>query len=301
MLFTEIKTYPLQMNQNSTGLPLYDMEIFGVGVKHIWVDELEGILEKYPILEFPHKQNFFMIMFVENAEGDVLIDDFKIRIDQAKTIIFKPNTIVSININRRAKGKIVCFTEDFFSLRYNNNVLYQFSFLHRDAIPYVRISEKQKNIWNSLFNLVCNEFHSSKRDKEKVLRSYINIVLFELDRLYAPNEGLHVRTFKHEKIQQFENLVNEHFIQHKLPSAYAEMLYVSPNYLNKLCKEETGQTAGDLIRKRVIIEAQRMLHYSTSTINEISTELGFDSASYFVTFFKKNTGLTPECFRKEHH
>src|SRR5690554_7006598 len=83
-----------------------------------------------------------------------------------------------------------------------------------------------------------------------------------------------------------------------MPSAYADLLNISPNYLNKICKEETGRTAGDLIRKRITIEAQRLLHYTNYTVNEIADQLGFENSSYFVTFFKKHTRTTPDKFRK---
>ncbi|WP_394803591.1 helix-turn-helix domain-containing protein [Niabella hibiscisoli] len=33
-------------------------------------------------------------------------------------------------------------------------------------------------------------------------------------------------------------------------------------------------------------------------MGEIAGQLGFESLSYFVTFFKKNAGVTPETFRR---
>jgi AraC-like DNA-binding protein len=107
------------------------------------------------------------------------------------------------------------------------------------------------------------------------------------------------RNIKQDKIQLFEKLIEKHFVSKKLPSCYATMLNVSTNYLNKLCKEETGQTAGDLIRKQIIIEAQRLLHFTNYSINEIADKLGFENVSYFVTFFKKQIQKTPEQYRKE--
>jgi AraC-like DNA-binding protein len=83
-----------------------------------------------------------------------------------------------------------------------------------------------------------------------------------------------------------------------MPSFYAEKLHVTANYLNKICKTETDKTAGDIIRKRVTIEAQRLLHYTNLSVNEIANDLGFDNVSYFITFFKKQAQTTPEQFRK---
>lgn len=282
----------------TTDMTVCNIGLFGDGVKHFWLDELSGLLEKFPELEFPHKQDFYILLIVDEAEGEIVIDNHKIRLDRAKSIIIKPRCINSIDINRKAKGTIICFTEDFFSLRYNNNILYQFSFLKREAKPYIRLTNEQKSKWDILIKLLSEEYHLKKRETKKVLRSYLNIVLFELERLYNPVGFSKAKNLKQEKVNEFEQLIDQHFDTKKLPSAYAELLHLSPNYLNKICKEETGQTAGDLIRKRITIEAQRLLHYTNYNINEIADKLGFENTSYFVTFFKKQTETTPEQFRK---
>ncbi len=275
-----------------------DMALFGSELRHFYLRTLTGLLEQFPILEFPHKQSFYTLFIVEEAEGEVIIDNQKIRLDAPQVIIIKPRCINSININRKAKGKMICFTEDFFSLRYNNNTLHQFSFLQNDAKPYTRLNNEGKNRWRVLIQLLSEEYNSKKRETQNVLRSYLNIILFELERLYNPIGLIKSHNLKHEKIHEFERLIEEFFPIKKLPSEYAEMLNISPNYLNKICKEETGCTAGDLIRKRIIIEAQRLLHYTNYSIKEIADKLGFENTSYFVTFFKKQTEITPEQFRK---
>jgi AraC family transcriptional activator of pobA len=281
-----------------TEFEVCSMSLFGRNISHFFSDSLHAILEKFPVLEFPHKQNFYTILFIESADGELILDNNKIRLDKAKAVIIRPGCMVKIDINRQAKGQIVCFTEDFFSLRYNNNILYQFSFLKHEAKSYARLNAIQAEKWKLLSNLLSDEFKLQKRESYKVLRSYLNILLFELERLYNPQGHIKTINPKSEKIQQFEDLINKHFTIKKLPSAYAEMLNMTPNYLNKLCKKETGQTAGYLIRKRIIIEAQRLLHYTSFTVSEIADQLGFESISYFDTFFKKNTGFTPEQFRK---
>lgn len=282
----------------SSEFAVCDMGMFGEGMRHFWYGELTNLLEKFPFLEFPHKQDFYTLITVDTAEGEITIDNHKIRLDSPKAIIIRPHCINSIDINRKANGSIICFTEDFFSLRYNNNILYQFSFLKREALPYMRLSDRQKEKWDKLLHLLYEEYFLQKRETKKVLRSYLNILLFELERLYSPAGFVKKKNIRQDKVHEFEVLIEKYFEAKKLPSEYAELLHVSPNYLNKLCKEETGLRAGDLIRKRIIIEAQRLLHYTHYSINEIADKLGFESPSYFVTFFKKQTEQTPEQFRK---
>ena len=180
----------------ATELAVCNIGLFGDGVRHFWLDELSGLLEKFPELEFPHKQDFYTLIIVEEAEGEIVIDNHKIRLDRAKAIIIKPRCINSIDINRKAKGKIICFTDDFFSLRYNNNILYQFSFLEREAKPYIRLTSDQKSRWDNLVELLSEEYLLKQRETKKVLRSYLNIVLFELERLYSHSLKNHYFKFR---------------------------------------------------------------------------------------------------------
>ncbi len=280
-------------------LPVCSLDLFDEISAHFWVGNLEGLLEKFPKLEYPHKNIFYTLLIVNQAQGKIEIDNEKINLLDGKIIIIKPRCINSIEINDKASGKIICFSEDFFSLRYNNNTLSQFAFLDREAKTSFRLAEMQRQKLDILLQLIQDEYLLQKSESTKVIRSYLNIFLFELERLYRPMGIVKNRNLKQNKIQQFEKLIETHFVTQKMPSGYADMLHISANYLNKLCKEETGQTAGDLIRKQIIIEAQRFLHFTNYSINEIADKLGFENVSYFITFFKKQTQKTPEQFRKE--
>lgn len=282
----------------SRNLPLCSIDLFSGGSGHFWMRDLEGILEDFPFLEHPHKNDFFTILIINYAQGEIMVDTEKVDFIAARIIIIKPGCVNYINIDNASSGKIICFTEEFFSLRYNSNVLNQFSFLEREAVISFRFTNVNRARVENIINLLQEEYTMHSVATQKVLRSYLNIFLFEIERIYSPYIKAKHRNSGQEKIAEFERLVEKNFASIKLPSSYAELLNVSANYLNKLCKKETGLTAGDIIRKHIIIEAQRLLYYTHLTINEIAGQLGFESASYFVTTFKKHTLQTPEQFRK---
>ncbi len=286
------------MGTKTGPIPVYPVTAFDAENYAFWFGTIERILEVYPFLEHPHKQSFYMLLFVEQAEGHIVIDECTYRLDQPKLICIKPNSVFCLSINRTAKGHIICFTEDFFSLRYNNNVLHQFAFLKKEASPFVRLTARQAEQWNTVLQLMKEEMTQGYKEAEKVLRSYLNILLCNMDKRFQHYSAKERVSGKEEKIIQFEKLVEEHYVRQKAPSFYAGMLHISTNYLNKLCHDCRGIPGGELIRKRVTIEARRLLHYTTLSVAEVAFELGFESPSYFITFFKKNTGQTPELFRK---
>lgn len=282
---------------HTTDIPVCTLGLFGDSVKQFWISNLSDLTDRFPFLKHPYKQNFYSLILADESAGEVVIDKDRLQIESSKVIIIKPGCISRYIPNKNVEGKIICFTEDFFSLRYNNNVLYQFSFLGRGAQSGIYLTETQLAQWRILSAYMQAEYHDHKRDAQKVLRSYLNILLVELERSFNPTGQSKKMSAQMEKIHEFEALIEQHFQTKKLPSEYAGLLLVTPNYLNKICKHEMGLTAGDIIRKRITIEAQRLLHYTTHSVSEISVMLGFDNASYFTTFFKKQSGMAPEKFR----
>ncbi|MCD8539864.1 MAG: AraC family transcriptional regulator [Leadbetterella sp.] len=276
---------------------ILNMSLFGKETASFWMGRLSGLLQSFPRLEVPHKQDFYMILLVEEGEGTVTVDHHTLPVDGGKAIIIRPHTVSGMDIKQGTKGKVICFTDSFFSMRYNDNVLNRFSFMKMDAQPCIWIPGESRERWNMLLGLLSEEFRQNETE-QAVMRSYLNIILFELERFYNPAGFVKAINLKQEKIYRFEQLILRYLDTKKLPSDYAELLNITPNYLNRICKEETGNTAGGLIRKQVDSEARRMLKHTHLSINEIADTLGFDSTSYFVTFFKKQTGITPEQFRK---
>lgn len=264
----------------------------------IFYDSLKAFNAKFPFVEESHKQGFYSILFIDSCPGEIEIDDHKIYFNSPKIVIIQPNCISKINLHPEASGNIICFSETFFSLRYNNNSLNNFSFLENHCKPYMSLDPFQREHLQTFFELFQHEYSTVLKDKTKVLRSYLNILLVQLERIYSPQIGVRTHNNKNEKVKEFEKLVESHFKENKMPSFYAEKLHLTANYLNKICKTEVSKTAGDIIRKRITLEAQRLLHYTNLSINEIAHDLGFENTSYFVTFFKKQTQKTPEQFRK---
>jgi AraC family transcriptional regulator, transcriptional activator of pobA len=252
------------MHVKTEPIPVCNLKDFDALNKPFWFGQLNGITDTFRFLERPHKQYFYTLLFVEKAEGWMM-----------------------------------CFTEDFFSLRYNNNVLYQFSFLKKTAEDYARLSEHETERWKSMMTMMQEEIDLQQKGHEKVIRSFLNILLFDLDRKFAEKAAEEKPSLRDEKVMRFEKLVEQHYTTHKNPSWYAEQLNITPNYLNRLCHLSRNITAGELIRKRVLMEAQRLLYYTPLSVSEIAFRMGFETASYFNTFFKKLTDQTPEQFRKQ--
>jgi len=102
-------------------------------------------------------------------------------------------------------------------------------------------------------------------------------------------------------LKQFIDLIEENFQNITLPKNYTGLLCITSNHLNFICKDQINISSGELIRNRVLFEAQRLLVNFEISVAAIAMELNFFDTSYFIKFFKKYTQLTPEAFRKKYY
>lgn len=96
--------------------------------------------------------------------------------------------------------------------------------------------------------------------------------------------------------------IEEHFPDPDLSvNSIAEHFDLSPNYISKCFKEQTGVGLLKYIITRRITEAKRLLLDTGETISKISEQVGFYNANVFIRTFKKLEGITPREFRKNHN
>ncbi|MBU5673790.1 response regulator transcription factor [Paenibacillus brevis] len=76
----------------------------------------------------------------------------------------------------------------------------------------------------------------------------------------------------------------------------AERLAITPSYLSRLVKEETGRTFTELLTEQRIERSKQLLREGDTPLKELHLKLGFSSNSYFIRVFKEATGETPSTY-----
>lgn len=70
-----------------------------------------------------------------------------------------------------------------------------------------------------------------------------------------------------------------------------------PSYLSRLYKQLAGEGVLSYINRLRVERAQQMLVGSRAKIQDIAVQLGFESTSNFIRFFRQNTRMTPVEYR----
>lgn len=92
-------------------------------------------------------------------------------------------------------------------------------------------------------------------------------------------------------------LIEKYYMQERGVAFYADKLCLSPKYLSALSKSVCGYTVQELVFRAIIRKSIFWLKNTNKSVQEISDGLNFPNASFFGTFFKKQTGLAPSYYR----
>ena len=92
-------------------------------------------------------------------------------------------------------------------------------------------------------------------------------------------------------------LIEKYYMQERGVAFYDDKLCLSPKYLSALSKSVCGYTVQELVFRAIIRKSIFWLKNTNKSVQEISDDLNFPNASFFGTFFKKQTGLAPSYYR----
>ena len=100
------------------------------------------------------------------------------------------------------------------------------------------------------------------------------------------------------EIREIAEYIDDHLGETLSMDMLAERIGYSTAYFTKKFKAVFGRTPTDYIAQKRIYRAKDELRNTNRTIYGIANSLGFSDASYFSSFFKARTGLSPAYYRK---
>lgn len=176
-----------------------------------------------------------------------------------------------------------------------------FEYFTAQYVSKIFLKKKDITPLIDLLKLVDSKAKNSNKHifKKEILLLSFNLFLYELARAYYISSWYsNVKHSSTEKLViQFFRLLELNCRKQHSVKFYANTLHVSSGHLTKIVKHVTEITAKQCIENAIILEAKILLQNNDLTILYISEELQFANTSFFSTFFKKHTSLSPTEYR----
>lgn len=255
-------------------------------------------LKNFVLDSTPHNISFYEILFIEKGGGTFSLDENKMTIEPGVIIFTSPGQIRRWDIKLPVSGYTLFFEKDFLNLFFTDDLfLYRFQYFHQYSRP--TIIKMSQTIFNDTLILVRSmekEFSQLQKDSSHFLRAILYQLLVVLNRYYADVYDVQSDTRIHPDFFRFRSFLEKEFTVHRSVSSYAQMLRISANQLNKICRQSSGHSAQQMIHHKLISEVKRQLRNNKS-IKEIAYQFEFSDPSNFNRFFKKITGHTAQQYR----
>ncbi|MGE8432259.1 MULTISPECIES: AraC family transcriptional regulator [Chryseobacterium] len=255
-------------------------------------------------IERPHRHDFYAAVLFTGGNGVHEIDFQKYEVSEGSLFFLSPGQIHSWELSADIEGYIFFCSQEFYEMHYVNQKLRNFPFFGSVSFPrklQLNTLELKENI--HLFQELGKEHLSKNIMKNGLVLSLMSQIFINATRLFSRDFDTLASTaglsyFKH--YQDFENLVEQHFTEHKSIAYYADLLGISSKHLNRIVQTVVQKTATEVITERVVLEAKRMLMYLDESLVEIAFRLGYEEYSYFVRVFRKSSGMTPTQFMRKY-
>jgi AraC family transcriptional activator of pobA len=257
-------------------------------------------MENFETGHNPHRHSYYEIFVFFKGGGVHQIDFKEYHIESGSLHFISPGQVHQIRRAKGCHGYVITFTEELYALHEEQkNFLQQIELYHNYSTP--TLVNFASDFFERLRRLTLqmeSEYNSEGLMREELMRSYLNIMLIHSNRVFKSQQPEQASVSKNILLPRFRQLLDAHFIEKQHVQDYAQLLGVTPNYLNDAIKKSTGITASQHIHERLLLEAKRILFNTEFSIKEIAFALGFQDPTYFGRFFRKLANTTPGDFRE---
>lgn len=165
------------------------------------------------------------------------------------------------------------------------------------------MTAEQRLIIVNLMKALRKELTGADGHTQHIIVAYLQLILEHIARYYARQLSQQIQSSS-DLLTRFENLLKRYYDEglqqtHGLPTVKycAQELFLSTNYFGDLIRQMTDDTAGNIIRRFVMSQAQKLLISGTS-ITSTADQLGFEYPQHFTRMFKKHFGESPSQYVK---
>jgi AraC-like DNA-binding protein len=241
-----------------------------------------------------HRHDFYYILALQKGSGTHDIDFSPCTVCDNVIFLLRPGQVHRLILKAGSTGYVMQFKNEFYNPRdkASNQQLRKAGNINH----YQPGAGRFQKLF-SLLTYIFEEYTGKQENYGEVIKANIRIFFIELARLYNYSLPVNTDLYIQQRLEEFLDLLETNVFNHKQVSYYAAVLNLSEYQLNSITKATVGQTCSEIINDAIILEAKRYVLGTSYQVKEIADHLGYEDVSYFIRFFKKHTGFSPNEFR----
>lgn len=258
------------------------------------------------VFRFPCRIDAFIIGVGTEGETSVSFNLHEFKLKKDSIFIFTPKNVLQVNSQQYFKADVIAISPDFMR-RINIDIKNMMPlFLKFVENPALTLTPEESRSMRGMIAQIERETRGPETHFSfDIVSGLIAATIYKVgDIMYHylaehPEGQNNSHNRAEEYFKQFTHLLGEHFREERSVGFYASQLCITPKYLTTLIKRISGQSVSEWIDNYVILEAKTLLKYSTMSIQEIAYYLNFPNQSFFGSYFKRNTGMSPSQYKAQ--
>lgn len=272
------------------------------GIKS-WIHCLEMKAAKSTFENAPknyHYHDYIELLYAVDAHGYVWCSGSKLNFDSGDLIVVNSNTPHTLTFNSDSTYFCVKFSPQI--LYADETSLFEFKymlpFLNDNSVQWTFRNGEIKNtdIEGLLFEIM-NEWQMQSPAYELVIRANLLKLFSGIIRYWHENNILSNEIKITDTLKAALMYIEENF-DTATEAETAKYCHVSYNHFSFLFKKAIGKSFSEYITFLRLCKAEKLLLSTDKSITDIAIEVGFSTASYFISKFKSYKGITPRQFRE---
>ena len=281
--------------------------LFGLETLHPLVNVIDLSQATSLPTHFTVNYGVYALFLKETKCGDIRYGRQPYDYQEGTITSFAPGQVTETDMPEgvKPKAKGIVFHPDLIKGTSLGQEIRSYSFFSYDSREALHLSDDEKTIILDCLSKIRMELtHPIDKLSRRLISRNIQLLLDYCMRFY--NRQFVTRTEANKDVlTRFEHLLDDYFQSGKTQTAgiptvryFAEAVFLSPNYFGDLVKKETGKSPQEYIQAKIMDLAKDMLLGSEKSVSQIAYDLGFQYSQHFNRVFKRNTGLSPNEYRK---
>lgn len=254
------------------------------------------------------------LLFIDYGELKVTVEDQTFQLKEGQAFLIPLRTNYAFHSKESAVNVLlISFVSqkiDLLHLIYQQTITLETSSRNLFAQIITESKSVFPQIATNVFQMTDNQrLENSPIGAEELIYTYLAQLIVFMARTHQslnkvppkPSTSLIKKHFEKKEIDEIITYMEKNLDKNFSIAEFSDHLFVSPSYLKKTFKKETGYSVITFYRVLKMERAKQWVRENEMNFTEIACRLGYDTLHHFSNSFKKYTGLSPTTYKNSIH